>query len=189
MHKRKREKRSENRKNVSICCRGGVCPSRRYTADSHRPPSKRRWPPTGPVAALTAQPLAALPPYGCGVPLAGCERPLHRLPLTRYGRYAAEAIRDIPKFYSHASVDQSVVMPNHIHLLLRLDETPGQAGIPQIVRQMKAHVSKRAGFSIWQRSYYDHVIRGQKDYDMIWQYIADNPAKWLNDRFYEPDEP
>lgn len=117
------------------------------------------------------------------------ERPLHRLPLTRYGRYAAEAIRDIPKFYSHASVDQSVVMPNHIHLLLRLDETPGQAGIPQIVRQMKAHVSKRAGFSIWQRSYYDHVIRGQKDYDMIWQYIADNPAKWLNDRFYEPDEP
>ena len=28
-----------------------------------------------------------------------------------------------------------------------------------------------------------------KDYDMIWQYIADNPAKWLNDRFYEPDEP
>ena len=54
---------------------------------------------------------------------------------------------------------------------------------------MKAHVSKRAGFSIWQRSYYDHVIRGQKDYDMIWQYIADNPAKWLNDRFYEPDEP
>ena len=141
------------------------------------------------VAALTAQPLAALPPYGCGVPLAGCERPLHRLPLTRYGRYAAEAIRDIPKFYSHSSVDQSVVMPNHIHLLLRLDETPGQAGIPQIVRQMKAHVSKRAGFSIWQRSYYDHVIRGQKDYDMIWQYIADNPAKWLNDRFYEPDEP
>ena len=145
--------------------------------------------PIASVAALTAQPLAALPPYGCGVPLAGCERPLHRLPLTRYGRYAAEAIRDIPKFYSHASVDQSVVMPNHIHLLLRLDETPGQAGIPQIVRQMKAHVSKRAGFSIWQRSYYDHVIRGQKDYDMIWQYIADNPAKWLNDRFYEPDEP
>ena len=76
MHKRKREKRSENRKNVSICCRGGVCPSRRYTADSHRPPSKRRWPPTGSVAALTAQPLAALPPYGCGVPLAGCERPV-----------------------------------------------------------------------------------------------------------------
>ena len=116
-------------------------------------------------------------------PLRVASAPLHRLPLTRYGRYAAEAIRDIPKFYSHASVDQSVVMPNHIHLLLRLDETPGQAGIPQIVRQMKAHVSKRAGFSIWQRSYYDHVIRGQKDYDMIWQYIADNPAKWLNDRF------
>ena len=73
MHKWEQEKRSENRKNVSICCRGGACPSRRYTADSHRLSIKRHVP-IASVAALTAQPLAALPPYGCGVPLAGCER-------------------------------------------------------------------------------------------------------------------
>ena len=70
MHKRKREKRSENRKNVSICCRGGACPSRRYTADSHRPPSKRRWPPTGSVAVFPERPVGDIQPQKCsGAPL------------------------------------------------------------------------------------------------------------------------
>ena len=55
-------------------CRGGACPSRRNAADWYRLSIKTRKP-IASVAALTAQPLAALPPYGCGVPLAGCERP------------------------------------------------------------------------------------------------------------------
>ena len=54
-------------------CRGGACPSRRNAADWYRLSIKTRKP-IASVAALTAQPLAALPPYGCGVPLAGCER-------------------------------------------------------------------------------------------------------------------
>ena len=70
MHKWEREKRSENRKNVSICCRGGACPSRRYTADSHRPPSKRRWPPTGSVAVFPERPVGDIQPQKCsGAPL------------------------------------------------------------------------------------------------------------------------
>ena len=54
-------------------CRGGACPSQRNAADWYRLPIKTRKP-IASVAALTAQPLAALPPYGCGVPLAGSER-------------------------------------------------------------------------------------------------------------------
>ncbi len=54
-------------------CRGAACRSRRNAADSYRLPIKRCAPIVS-VAALTAQPLAALPPYGCGVPLAGSER-------------------------------------------------------------------------------------------------------------------
>ena len=53
--------------------RGGDSRARRNAADSHRLSIKTRKP-IASVAALTAQPLAALPPYGCGVPLAGCER-------------------------------------------------------------------------------------------------------------------
>ena len=56
-------------------CEGASCPwqSREGTCSPYRPPSKRHAP-IASVAALTAQPLAALPPYGCGVPLAGTER-------------------------------------------------------------------------------------------------------------------
>ena len=54
-------------------CRGAACRSRRNAADSYRLPIKR-CAPIASVAALTAQPLAALPPYGCGVPFTGSER-------------------------------------------------------------------------------------------------------------------
>ena len=55
--------------------RGGACPARSNAADSYQLPAKKHQP-IASVAALTAQPLAALPPYGFGVPLAGSERPV-----------------------------------------------------------------------------------------------------------------
>ena len=57
----------------AVRCRGGARPSRRNAADPHGLPIKTCRP-IASVAAVTAQPLAALPPYGCGVPLAGCDR-------------------------------------------------------------------------------------------------------------------
>jgi len=62
-------------------------------------------------------------------------------------------------------------MPNHIHLLLQINtDEDGRAmlapTIPELVRQMKGIVSKQAGFSVWQKGFYDHVIRGNEDY---WQ--------------------
>jgi len=38
---------------------------------------------------------------------------------------------------------------------------------------------------VWQRSYYDHIIRDEQDYLRIWQYIAENPSKWREDRYFE----
>ncbi len=43
---------------------------------------------------------------------------------------------------------------------------------------------KTIGTSIWQRSYYDHVIRNEKDYEKIWEYIDTNVLKWKNDCYY-----
>ena len=51
-----------------------------------------------------------------------------------------------------------------------------------IVRSIKVLVTKEIGESIFQRSYYDNVIRNQQDYDEIWQYIENNPRKWLIER-------
>ncbi len=54
--------------------------------------------------------------------------------------------------------------------------------IANIVRSFKVLVTKEVGESIFQRSYYDHIIRNQQDYDEVWEYIENNPYKWMLDR-------
>ena len=68
-------------------------------------------------------------------------------------------------------------MPDHIHMMIRLEQGRS-GGIASIIRSIKALTTKEIGEPIFQRSYYDHVIRNQKDYDEIWTYIENNPRKW-----------
>ena len=58
--------------------------------------------------------------------------------------------------------------------------------ISTVVRLMKGTVSKQAGFAIWQKGFYDHVIRNDNDYRDIWNYIEGNPGKWTEDKLYIP---
>ena len=108
-----------------------------------------------------------------------------------YGRIAEKYIRNVPQ------IEKYVIMPDHIHMIIRLDngsmwESPPTDAKPQhnrisnIVRSIKVLVAKEIGQSIFQRSYYDHVIRNQQDYDEIWEYIENNPRKWvMQKRGYE----
>ena len=59
--------------------------------------------------------------------------------------------------------------------------------IHKMVRAIKTGTTRHLGHSIFQTSYYDHVIRGPRDYDEIFQYIQNNPAKWPHDQFYTSD--
>ncbi len=56
--------------------------------------------------------------------------------------------------------------------------------ISAVVQQMKGWVSKQVGFPLWQKEFYDHVIRGEWDYQEIWNYIEGNPMKWTEDRLF-----
>ena len=110
--------------------------------------------------------------------------------LTRYGEIVDLAIRNIPSVYSRVSVDHCVIMPNHVHLILRIHG--GEDGrliaaptVSTVVGQMKRWASKQAGILLWQKSYHEHVIRGEEDYRRIWEYIDTNPAKWAEDRYYQ----
>ncbi len=108
--------------------------------------------------------------------------------LTAYGRMVEEAIQQIPVVYPYVNVDNYVIMPNHIHLLLFLFCDDGRSmtvpTISRIIQQMKGSVSKRIGRPIWQARFYDHVIRSERDYRDIWRYIDDNPAHWAEDQYY-----
>ena len=86
-------------------------------------------------------------------------------------------------------------MPTHIHLLLLLDRTDKNYGaedppptIGTIIAWFKYQLTKQMNprnctRRIWQRSYYDHIIRNEQDYLAVWQYIDDNPAKWADDEY------
>lgn len=110
------------------------------------------------------------------------DRP-ENVPLNNCGRIVEQSIRDISKHYPVISVDRHVIMPNHIHILLQINaDKDGRSMIAPtlstVVRQMKGAVTKKLGHPVWQKGFYDHVIRGENDYRECWQYIEDNPKKW-----------
>ncbi len=89
----------------------------------------------------------------------------------------------IPDFYESVDVDTYCVMPDHIHLIVRIGgcENGRMISAPTlstVVGSMKRWASKQIGRSIWQKSFYDHAIRNQQDYNDIWEYIERNPLKY-----------
>ncbi|MGI6428567.1 MAG: transposase [Syntrophomonadaceae bacterium] len=106
--------------------------------------------------------------------------------LSEYGMVTDKYIRRI------TGINQYVIMPNHIHMIILIDShengtmwasSPTQP-VPQLIKSLKTLISKEIGCSIFQRSYYDHVIRSEKDYEQICQYIDTNPLRWTEDEYY-----
>lgn len=81
-------------------------------------------------------------------------------------------------------VERSVIMPDHLHLVLSIGCYGGNdpPSISRILGNYKAGVSRRCGRPLWQTSFYDHVIRGSADLQEIMQYISNNPRQWILDQ-------
>ena len=138
--------------------------------------------------------------------------------LNEFGRLVAETWVDLPSHIAGVELDKFVVMPNHVHGIIRLTGTdPGQipsaapapfvgagprpahptdaahspVSLTEVVRQFKSFSARRVnavrgtpGIPLWQRSFYDHIIRNEADYLRIWNYIDVNPARWREDEYY-----
>jgi len=112
--------------------------------------------------------------------------------LTSLGKIVDRHIRNIPGYYQNVLVNKYVVMPNHIHLILVLNDGNNNPDISLIIGQFKRGVTKEIhsidpDLKVWQRSFHDHVIRNQHSYENIWTYIENNPLKWEEDCFYNTD--
>ncbi|MDR3148822.1 MAG: hypothetical protein LBT88_02215 [Oscillospiraceae bacterium] len=114
-----------------------------------------------------------------------------QIKLTEIGKAAVEAVRQIPCVYANVSVDTYVIMPNHIHLIISIAcGNDGRAmpaptpAVSRIVQHFKGSITKAVGFSPWQKSFHDHILRTQQDYYEGCQYIENNPANWLEDTYY-----
>ena len=109
--------------------------------------------------------------------------------LSPAGKVSEKYIRTISSAYENVSVDKYVIMPNHVHLLVSISDAQRRAEssrptVSRIIGAFKRFVNKECGCSLWQTSFYDHVIRDETDYLTRWQYIEDNPAKWSEDEYY-----
>lgn len=105
--------------------------------------------------------------------------------LSEYGIIAKEGIINISNIYN-VDIINYVVMPNHIHILMLVDNAKGnkQSSINKIIQQYKGYVTKKIGFSPWQKLFYDHIVRDERDLMKIYEYIQYNPLKWNSDEYY-----
>ena len=110
-----------------------------------------------------------------------------RILLSEYGVIVAKHIEKMNTCYAGVHVDNHVVMPNHVHLLISICGAmmaSRPTTISTLVHSFKTMVTRDLGFPIFQASYHDHIIRDEDDYRRIWQYINDNLAHWQNDCYY-----
>jgi REP element-mobilizing transposase RayT len=109
--------------------------------------------------------------------------------LSKLGRIAEQDLLRIPTYHPGSRIDKYVIMPNHIHVILVIENPSAIHSISQIIALYKTGVTKQIrglypNLQVWQRSFYDHIIRNQRSYEEIWTYIDDNPQKWEADKFY-----
>jgi len=112
--------------------------------------------------------------------------------LNIYGQVVAECWRWLTKQYPYVELDEWVVMPNHMHGIIilcrggsRTAPTGNYKPLGRLIGAFKTTSTKRInalrgtrGVPVWQRNYYEHVIRNEDDLNEIQQYILDNPVKW-----------
>jgi REP element-mobilizing transposase RayT len=113
--------------------------------------------------------------------------------LNRLGEILSFTWNDLPNHNQNIKLDEFSIMPNHIHgiiIIVGAGSEPAPTlkkshGLPEIVRQFKTFSAKRinkqrcaAGTAVWQRNYYEHVVRDETDLNSIREYIVNNPKKW-----------
>ena len=107
----------------------------------------------------------------------------YNMALTPIGEKVDQYINKVRNIYLNISIDEYIVMPNHIHIILIIHKKEKNS-ISKIIQQFKGMVTKDLGYSIWQKLFHEHIIRNEKEYLKIKQYIINNPYNWENDKYY-----
>ncbi|MDR3054381.1 MAG: hypothetical protein LBU53_03130, partial [Zoogloeaceae bacterium] len=126
---------------------------------------------------------------------ANCVRPNMpdnvRPQLSPIGIIIEKEIKALSKIYDQVAVDGYVVMPNHVHIIIVIGGAGIESGrtqfaptVSRVVKQWKGAITKQPGFSPWQKSFHDRIIRNEEEYTHIAEYIETNPARWSEDCFY-----
>lgn len=115
--------------------------------------------------------------------------------LSKIGKIAEIELLNITNHYSNVKIDKYVVMPNHIHIIVVIDyNCTAERSRPfptlsSVIGLYKSGVAKQIhkqypNFEVWQKSFYDTIIRNEQSYNEIVRYIEENPDKWEKDEYF-----
>jgi REP element-mobilizing transposase RayT len=127
-----------------------------------------------------------------------------KMVLNDIGRIVDDEWRRSSDVRAEIMLDAFVIMPNHLHGIVFINEHAkgsrgnlpprtlrgtGNRSLSSFVSGFKAATTRRAsairsGVPLWQRNYYEHVVRDEQDLERIRQYVADNPARWGEDGYH-----
>lgn len=109
-----------------------------------------------------------------------------RMALSDAGRIVERTWFDLPNRYPGIRLDAFVVMPNHVHGIITLLDSTWKGS--EIVRGFKSVSARKinlirdaTGQPVWQRNYYEHIVRDEGELQRIADYIETNPSNWLQD--------
>jgi putative transposase len=117
-----------------------------------------------------------------------------KISLSKFGRIVRSTWLDLPKHYPHIRMDMFAIMPNHFRGIIFIvgagfKPAPTKYPLSEIIRGFKTFSSRRInemrhkpGIPIWQRNYYEHVVRNENELNLIREYILYNPLQWRHDR-------
>ncbi len=103
---------------------------------------------------------------------------------------------EIPKYYEGFHLHEFVLMPNHIHGIIEISSHGKTLGLSDVLQRFKTlttnkyihgvkdHHWKKFQKKLWQRSYYEHIIRNEKTLEEIQTYIINNPVNWDKDSLF-----
>lgn len=117
--------------------------------------------------------------------------------LTAIGQIVEKELLALPNRFPYAAVDKYVIMPTRLHAIIRLEGNIENARTRPTLMDMictfKSLTTRTCnksnhvvGRKIWQTSFYEKVIRDDKSYSIIWDYIESNPLNWEEDEYYIP---
>ena len=114
--------------------------------------------------------------------------------LNKFGKIAESCWYEIPDHFPNVKLGTHMVMPNHVHGIIIINESPtvgvrhASPLLGTIVGSYKSAVTKRIneidgtpGAVVWQRNYFDHIICNEKERNNIHLYIGANPLNWVTD--------
>lgn len=104
-------------------------------------------------------------------------------------------LKYIDKYFKNVEIKKHVIMPNHIHLILSINNKIKGVTLGKIIAVLKSKTvtdwlkiikDKKINSiaTIWQRNYHEHIIRNKSEYIAYGKYIENNPKEWTNDSYH-----